>query len=193
MQATVVLVRHAQPVIPQPGGPDDYHRPLTEDGMAQAEHLVATLADVQPTLITSSPYLRARQTIEPFARAAGMPVRTEQNLREWASGIEPTPDYARHYAESWANPEFARPAAESLQQLTDRATAILTALAREHATVVVGSHGTFISRALLGFGLTTVDWPFSRSMPMPAIYRLHFAGHQVPRHRTRSLNGQAAR
>lgn len=181
MQATVVLVRHAQSVIPQPDGPDDHHRPLTENGMAQAERLITTLADLKPTLIASSPYLRARQTIEPFARAAGTPIRTEQDLREWDSGIKPTPDYARHYAESWADPELARPGAESLHQLTDRATAILTALAQEHinGTVVVGSHGTFISRALIGFGLTTVDWPFSHSMPMPAIYRLHVTDHQV--------------
>ncbi|MGB3439159.1 MAG: hypothetical protein WBA97_10450 [Actinophytocola sp.] len=37
----------------------------------------------------------------------------------------------------------------------------------------MGSHGTFIARALIGFGLTGVDWPFSHAMPMPAIYRLH--------------------
>jgi 2,3-bisphosphoglycerate-dependent phosphoglycerate mutase len=154
---------------------------LTENGMTQAERLITTLADLKPTLIASSPYLRARQTIEPFARAVGMSVRTEEDLREWDSGIKPTPDYARHYAESWADPEFARPGAESLHQLTDRATTILTALAHEHinGTMIVGSHGTFISRALIGFGLTTVDWPFSRSMPMPAIYRLHFTDHQV--------------
>jgi len=111
----------------------------------------------------------------------GMAIRTEQDLREWDSGLEPTRDYARHYAESWAYPHFARPRAESLHQLSSRATTILTSLAWEHpdGTVVIGSHGTFISAALGGFGLATVDWPFSRAMPMPAIYHLHFIGHEI--------------
>lgn len=39
MRADVILVRHAQPLLPSPGGPGDYHRPLTEVGMAQAERL----------------------------------------------------------------------------------------------------------------------------------------------------------
>ncbi|MEV8442151.1 histidine phosphatase family protein [Actinosynnema sp. NPDC051121] len=177
MRAEVILVRHAQPLIPSPDGPDDYHRPLTEAGIAQADRLVEDLTRIRPSLIASSPYLRAIQTVEPTARAMGMPVQCDHDLREWDSGLEPTPDYARHYAESWANPHFARPSGESLQQLTDRATAILRSLARQHPnrTVVVGSHGTFIARALIGFGLTTIDWPFSRAMPMPAIYRLHFS------------------
>lgn len=139
------------------------------------------MADLGPTIVVSSPYLRAVQTVEPLARALGMPVLPQHDLREWDSGISPTPSYARYYAESWADPEFARPGAESLHQLTHRATATLTALARDNpgGTVVIGSHGTFISRALVGFGQSTVDWPFSHAMPMPAIYRLHLTSSQV--------------
>ncbi|MEO6091352.1 MAG: histidine phosphatase family protein [Umezawaea sp.] len=181
MRADIVLVRHAEPLIPSPGGPDDYHRPLTDEGLAQAERLVEDLAEAG--LIVSSPYLRAIQTVEPTARALGMTIHTDHDLREWDSGLEPAPDFADHYVQSWATPSFTRPNGESLHQLTDRATAILGSRARQHPdrTVVVGSHGTFVARALIGFGLTAVDWPFSRAMPMPAIYRLHFtdSGTQV--------------
>lgn len=181
MRAEVVLVRHARPLLPTPNGPDDHHRPLTEAGLAQAERLVEDLAAIKPALIASSPYLRAVQTVEPTARALGMPVETRHDLREWDSGLGPTPDYARHFAQSWADPHFARPGGESLHDLTVRATAALESLARQHpgATVVVGSHGTFISRALVGAGLRAVDWPFSHAMPMPAIYRLRFTGRGV--------------
>ncbi|GAA3431995.1 histidine phosphatase family protein [Kutzneria kofuensis] len=172
MRADIVLVRHAHPVYPSPGGPDDYHRPLDEIGLAQAEDLVEELAAMGPTLIASSPYLRAVQTIEPLARTLGLPIRTDQNLREWDSGVGPTPDYARYYEESWADPDFARPGGESLNQLTARATAALRELAENQGTVVIGSHGTILARALIGFGLTTVDWPFSKAMPMPAVYRI---------------------
>jgi 2,3-bisphosphoglycerate-dependent phosphoglycerate mutase len=174
----IVLVRHALPDIPRLGGPDDYQRPLTAAGMAQAEALVGELIALGPTLVASSPYLRAVQTVAPLAEALGLTVRTDHDLREWDSGLEPTPDYARHYAASWADPEFARPGGESLRRLTERAVAVLTFLAEPGGVVVVGSHGTFLSRALLGFGLA-VDWPFSRDMPMPAVYRLRFVGRHV--------------
>ncbi|WP_232241164.1 histidine phosphatase family protein [Kutzneria sp. 744] len=166
----IVLVRHAESVHPSPGGPDDYHRPLAETGLAQAEDLVAELAPVKPALIAASPYLRAMQTIQPLARALGLPVHTDHELREWDSGLEPTPDWARHYEQSWADLDFARPGGESLNQLTARATAVLRELGRRSA-VIVGSHGTFIARALSGFGIE-VDWPFSKAMPSPAIYRI---------------------
>jgi 2,3-bisphosphoglycerate-dependent phosphoglycerate mutase len=172
----LVLVRHAQPFIPRPGGPGDHERSLTDAGRGQAERLVTELAAEQPAAIVSSPYLRAVRTVEPLARFTGLPVRTDNRLREWDSGIGPTPDYARYHARSWADPSFARPGGESLEQLTDRATAILTELARRHRgrTVLIGSHGTFISRALIGFGRREVGWAFHSAMPMPAIYRLVF-------------------
>ncbi len=162
-------------------GPDGYHRPLTSEGVAQAEALADELTRLGPVLIVSSPYLRAVQTVEPTAVALGVPVHRDHALREWDSGLAFTPEYARHYAESWADPHHARPGGESLHELSVRATDVLTSLARQHpdGTVVVGSHGTFISRALVGFGRTTVDWPFSRAMPMPAIYRLRFTDDGV--------------
>ena len=174
MRAEVVLVRHAEPFFPVPDGPDDLHRSLTPVGLEQAERLVAELVRPRPHRVVSSPYLRAVQTVEPVARALGLPVETAHALREWDSSLEPTPDYARHYAESWADPRFARPGGESLAQLTERATAALTSLARHDGTVVVGSHGTFVSRALVGFGVAAVDWDFSHAMPMPAVYRVRF-------------------
>lgn len=180
MPTVLLLVRHAQPFVPRPGGPDDYRRSLTREGFAAAERLVGELAGVAPVAVLSSPYLRARQTVEPLARAAGLTVRTRHELREWDSGLRPSPDYARQHARSWDRPALARPGGESLDQLTTRATAALGALARQYrGTVVVGSHGTFIARALTGFGLTTVDYSFVTRMPMPAVYRLCFGDGQV--------------
>jgi 2,3-bisphosphoglycerate-dependent phosphoglycerate mutase len=176
VRADIVLVRHAVPVYPSPGGPDDYHRPLTEAGHAQALALVDDLAALRPDAIASSPYLRAVQTIEPLARALDLPVHTDHDLREWDSGVGPTPDYVRYYEESWADPDFARPGAESLNQLTTRALKALTAF---DGTVVIGSHGTFICRVLAGLGLA-VDWPFSRDMPSPAVYRISDKGIAGP-------------
>jgi 2,3-bisphosphoglycerate-dependent phosphoglycerate mutase len=172
----IILVRHAESVIPIPGGPDEFHRPLTSRGHTQAAELVPELAAFQPTSIVASPYLRAVQTVQPLATTLGLVVDTDHELREWDSGLAPTPDYARHYTASWADPSFARPGGESLDQLTRRAMAVLRSFT---GPVVVGSHGTFVARALAGFGLP-VDWPFSDAMPMPMIYRITDTGITGP-------------
>lgn len=176
---TIYLVRHAVPIIPSPDGPDDMHRPLTAEGFAQADELAATLVALQPTLFVSSPYPRAVQTIAPAAVRCGLPVITDSRLREWHNGLTPSPDYARLHAENWARPEWARPGGESLADLSARAVAALAPY-RDGVTIV-GSHGTFISRALAGFGLR-VDWEFARKMPMPAVYRIgrEISGPNLP-------------
>lgn len=176
-----MLVRHARPYPPRPGGPDDFHRGLTAEGLAQAEQLPAQLPGVMPqAVVLSSPYLRAVQTVEPTARMLGLPVHTLTALREWDSGLQPRPDFAEHYAASWNDPHTARPGGESLAHLSIRAVAAITTLVARHhdATVVIGSHGTFIARALAGFDIP-VDWAFCQAMPMPAIYQIHFDIHQL--------------
>jgi 2,3-bisphosphoglycerate-dependent phosphoglycerate mutase len=62
---------------------------LTKAGIVQAERLVEDLAQVKPSLIASSPYLRAIQTVEPTAQAVGMPVQTHHDLREWIPDSNP--------------------------------------------------------------------------------------------------------
>ncbi|MFG1774594.1 histidine phosphatase family protein [Nocardia salmonicida] len=178
---TIVLVRHAHPVIPTPEGPDDYCRPLVEHGRAQSERLVSELSRPRPALIASSPYLRARQTVEPLALTLGMPTATMPELREWDSGLAPTPDWERHHAHSWTHPSWARGDGESLDQLTHRAVTIITSLAHRFPddTVVIGSHGMFISRTLLGLGAHGVDWKFTRAMPMPAVYRISLSDSHI--------------
>ncbi|AUI60382.1 hypothetical protein BKN51_20740 [Amycolatopsis sp. BJA-103] len=82
--------------------------------------------------VISSPYARAVRTVEPAVRRLGLPVMVDLELREWDSGLEPRPDFAEHYARSWADLDYARPGGESLAALPRRAMAVLTALAGAH-------------------------------------------------------------
>lgn len=100
---------------------------------------------------------------------------TDCALREWDSGYAPSPEYERLDAESWADPTFARPGGESLAQLSSRA---VEALSRRSGDTIVGSHGTFIARALAGFGVS-VDLAFVRAMPMPAVFVLTLSGGRL--------------
>jgi 8-oxo-dGTP diphosphatase len=81
----VYLVRHARAGHRETWpGEDDTLRPLDERGRRQAETLVSQLADREFTRILSSPYLRCVQSVEPLAKARGVPLETVPALAEGA-------------------------------------------------------------------------------------------------------------
>jgi len=79
----VFLVRHGHA---DPGEPD-VQRPLSPRGQAEADALAERLAahPTPPPIVLTSPLLRARQTAEAIARAAGAEVRVEERLAPGAS------------------------------------------------------------------------------------------------------------
>ncbi|MEX5709141.1 histidine phosphatase family protein [Parafrankia sp. FMc6] len=174
----LLLVRHAVSVAPTLDGPDEHHRPLSAAGHEQAVALVAALAGFGVSRVVSSPYRRAVQTIEPTAQALGLPVYHRDDLREWRSGLAPTPIWQAHYERSWTEPDRAIGTGETLADLTCRARNAVSDLvlsASPATTILAATHGTWISRALLALGLS-IDCGFWLSMPMPAIYQLSFSG-----------------
>ena len=77
----VFLVRHAEAA---PGEPDEL-RPLTAAGRDAARELGERLAGEQPTVVVSSPLLRARETAELIARACKVAAIADDNLAPGAT------------------------------------------------------------------------------------------------------------
>jgi phosphohistidine phosphatase len=75
------LVRHAEAA---PGEPDEL-RPLTAAGRAVARDLGERLAAEHPDAVVSSPLLRARETAEQIARAAGLTPEADERLAPGAT------------------------------------------------------------------------------------------------------------
>jgi phosphohistidine phosphatase len=75
------VVRHAEAA---PGEPDEL-RPLTAAGRDTARALGERLAPAQPEAVLSSPLLRARETAEQIARAAGVATEPDERLAPGAS------------------------------------------------------------------------------------------------------------
>jgi phosphohistidine phosphatase len=75
------VVRHAEAA---PGEPDDL-RPLTDAGRAAARALGERLAGASPDAVVSSPLLRARETADAIARAAGVEATTDERLAPGAT------------------------------------------------------------------------------------------------------------
>jgi phosphohistidine phosphatase SixA len=75
------LVRHAEAA---PGEPDEL-RPLTPAGRAVARDLGERLASEHLDAVVSSPLLRARETAEQIARAAGLTPEADERLAPGAT------------------------------------------------------------------------------------------------------------
>jgi phosphohistidine phosphatase SixA len=75
------LARHAEAA---PGEPDDL-RPLTSAGRETARRLGQRLAAEKPDAVLASPLLRARETAEQVARAAGLEVQPDERLAPGAT------------------------------------------------------------------------------------------------------------
>jgi broad specificity phosphatase PhoE len=124
--------------------------PLSELGQRQAEATARALAAEGVTAVYSSDLLRAVQTAEPLARAAGLQVRRTSAFRERSVGLmegltfeEAAEKYPEEYAALLRRDfEHVLRGGESYRQLLDRAAAELDRAIEAHrgGTVAVFSH-----------------------------------------------------
>lgn len=89
----LVLVRHAKalPRAEYKGG-NDQKRPLTAAGREQVPTVTALLGAYGVERVLSSPSVRCLDTVSPFAKVAGVPVKTREGLSE--EGFHDSPDKA---------------------------------------------------------------------------------------------------
>lgn len=176
----VVLVRHAASVPPGTPGWEqrDDERPLSEEGLRQADDLAFELDPYGLSAVYTSPYARSIQTVTPIARRRGMDVQVLADLRERRLTLALRDDWAKVLARSWTDPSFALPGTESAQAAQRRGIGVLDLLRVRHADggrLLVGSHGNLISLILQSFE-PAVDFDFHLAMPVPAIYHLEHDG-----------------
>jgi phosphohistidine phosphatase len=77
----LIIARHAKAA---PGQPDAL-RALTESGRESARLLGGLLAEERPDAVVSSPLLRARETAEAIAAAAGLETSVDERLAPGAT------------------------------------------------------------------------------------------------------------
>jgi probable phosphoglycerate mutase len=177
----VLLVRHGQSLANAGGIPPDHiTNPLTELGHAQAKSFAENFPG-QPTLLLVSPFLRARQTSEPFLqRFPTIPVE------EWPIHEFHYLDPARHNGTSeeeqmphmetyWKRGDpahFDGPGAESFTAFLDRTRDSMKRLARLNTggCIVLFTHG-FVMQA---FRLLSLFPDATDQQLMSNFRRFHF-------------------
>ena len=146
----LILVRHARSA-PDPALPErDW--PLSEEGRRQAEALAPVLAELGVDALASSPFVRAVDTLRPYAEAAGLPIAVDEDLREralggWLSDVAEVEDAVRRMH---ADLDFKLEGGETGRACLARFEAALArvAAARPGRTIAVGSHGGVIGHLL---------------------------------------------
>ena len=171
---TVLLVRHAEPVAPGVPGYEENERPLSADGRRRSDLLAERLMGHDISAVYTSPYPRARQTVEPLADRLGIPVTVIADLRERLLGPAPVPSWRDHVERSWADFSYSLEGGESSAQAQARVLGVLEPMLDRHSTstAVAASHGNLIALALHAFAPQAVDFEFWRTMPMPAVYAI---------------------
>lgn len=153
----VYLVRHAQP---DNSEHDTYRRPLTPQGMVDRLKVSEYLESKGIEVVISSPYVRAYDTIEPFARAHGLAIEKSLDMRErrvdslWLSDEE----MAKFTREQWENFDHRLTDGESLRETQERCISALRDILKRYIDrrIVIAGHGvafsTILNYYLLDFG-----------------------------------------
>lgn len=156
----ITLVRHGQSQAAEPGKPFELvdghgNPPLTELGHKQAEAVGERLANETFDAIYATSLVRTQETAAPLAKALGLEVRIERDLREvflgdWEGGL------FRERAHEGTHPAIlelrskgdygAVPGAETNAQLIDRCKGAIERIHAAHVdeTVAVFVHGGVI-------------------------------------------------
>ena len=174
---TVYFVRHAQPDY-SAHHEDTEQASLTPQGRIDAQKACALLADKKIDAIFSSPYPRAKDTVEPLSKALGLPVQFEEDFRERAIGVW-LEDFDGYAQRQWSDFSYKISGGESLQEVQQRSTAALEKLltAYPNKSLVIGGHGTCISTILNRYDASFGYQDFQRIVGwMPWIVQLTFDG-----------------
>lgn len=162
------LLRHAH----ANWSPDE-KRPLSKQGLLDAERVADVLIEFPIKKIYSSPYLRAQQTINPLSARLNITVQIEPDLRERCPSDVAIDDFLNAVELTWADPTFIHPGGESNSDVKRRGVAVLSRLQEEGSTkhIVLSTHGNMLAVLLQHFD-PSIDYNFWKSMTFPDIYKL---------------------
>ena len=140
---TIYIVRHARAA----GQP--FHAPLTEEGEQQAVQLATFLESRSIQAVYSSPFIRAKDTIAPFAKRSGLTVQEDDRLGERVLSDQDLPDWMERLKNSFDDFSLSLPGGESNQMAMERARSFVDeVLKKQEDRIVCVSHGNLTTLLL---------------------------------------------
>ncbi|MBM7635811.1 histidine phosphatase family protein [Streptococcus saliviloxodontae] len=176
MVTKLYFVRHADPNY---DNHNDYERELSAKGLLD-RHLVSDFLKDKPiTAVFSSPYVRAVETIRPFAESRRLSIQVDDDFRERRITDQWIADFKSFSEQQWQDFSYKLEGGESLSEVQERNIRALERLLVDFAgqELVIGSHGTALSTIIHYFdpSFSYVDFEKIKGL-MPWLVCLTFEG-----------------
>ena len=162
------LVRHAHAV----WTPDEM-RPLSPGGRRDAQAIADALEELRPCAIYSSPYTRARQSVEPLAVRLGLSITEVADLRERQLSAGQVDDFRAAVRATWDDQDFTHAGGEPNREARRRVGAASQTIIERHPRdrVVIATHGSLLTLLLNTFD-PGIGFDFWTRISEPDIYLL---------------------
>ncbi|WP_017472144.1 histidine phosphatase family protein [Amphibacillus jilinensis] len=152
----LILIRHCQA--------EGQHKdsPLTNNGVNQARRLAEFLNSKGLKLdrIISSPYMRAVETIKPYARQNEIDIETDSRLQERILSDQPVDDWFDVVETSFKDMDYRLPGGESSNDALQRGLQVIKEAMEDpnHQQIAMVTHGNLLMLLLSqfeeGYGFT---------------------------------------
>lgn len=171
MVTTLYFVRHAHSTY----STDEFNRPLSDDGRADARRVTRLLLHENINILISSPYKRAIQTIEGLEKPLRTTIVIEDDFKERILSSEPVPDFGQAISRVWEDFSFAWPGGESNLVAQKRGVQALYNVLQQYKgnSIAIGTHSNIMVLIMNALD-KRYDYSFWKQLEMPAIYKLSF-------------------
>lgn len=169
----ILLIRHCH-------APEQHSdSPLSKVGIKQSQALAHKLEELPFKInrIMSSPYLRAQESIKPFAESHQLTIEIDKRLEERILSEEPVDDWMEILEESFQNLNFKLPGGESSMEAYTRGEQVLSECMddQENENIVIVTHGNLLALMLRRF---QIDFGFQgwKMLTNPDIFLIQKIG-----------------
>ncbi|WP_163537602.1 histidine phosphatase family protein [Gracilibacillus sp. YIM 98692] len=169
----ILLIRHCHALAQHKDSP------LSKKGNQQAYQLSHMLTSLSYSIdrILTSPHLRARESIKPFALKASIELEIDDRLKERLLSEQPMDDWMDMLEESFHDYHLRLPGGESSNDAFHRADNVLSeCLAdKDNENILIVTHGNLLALMLKKFN---VDFGFQewKSLTNPDVYLIERIG-----------------
>ncbi len=169
MDKTIYVIRHCE----AEGQAVD--APLTERGWLQAKELAGFLSERKVDRIISSPFLRAIQSIKPFADIKNLEIEQEERLTERVLSSTFFSDWMDKLKATYDELDLKYEGGETSNEAMNRIISVVEDIVESHAThTVIVAHGGIIS-LLLHYYDQSFGFEQWKELSNPDVYELNIS------------------
>ncbi|MDM5236608.1 MULTISPECIES: histidine phosphatase family protein [Bacillus cereus group] len=154
---------------------------LTVTGKNQANILATFLLEnhLQIDHIISSPFVRAIDSIRPYALQTKLSIQEDERLAERVLSDAPMDDWMQKLESTFTNIDIAFSGGESTKQAMDRAISLIQDILKlEHDTTLLITHGNLLTLILKHFD-STIGFSEWKTLTNPDMYEITIDEHYI--------------